>query len=165
MLFVCCCLFRRVFFVCLFVCFFLFFGGVFLGVCVCYFVAFVFRGGGSGGYYDLFFFFLGGGGLGLLCFGFCGFFCLLVVAFCLCFCFCFLFCFYLLFVLCCWFLSLMRAFTHSAMGCQIDPLYASIKLFLVPGSPPLLVKQMLWHVLSWLWDDTYNIPLAVNLEE
>ena len=55
-----------------------------------------------------------------------------------------------------------RAFTHGAMGCRIDPLYVSIKLFLVPGSPPLLVKQMLWHVLSWIWDDTY-IPISLSV--
>ena len=61
---------------------------------------------------------------------------------------------------------MVRAFTHGAMGCQIDPsLGGPIELFLVPASAPRLVKQRLWYVLSCLWDGAYERTLAVNRKE
>ena len=61
---------------------------------------------------------------------------------------------------------MVRAFAHGAMGRRIDPsLGGPIELFLVPASPPQLVYQRLWYVLSCLWDCAYKITLAVNWKE
>ena len=60
----------------------------------------------------------------------------------------------------------VRAFAHGAMGRRIDPSWGgSIKLFLVPGSAPRLVKQRPWYVLSCLWDGAYKRTLAVNRKQ
>ena len=40
-----------------------------------------------------------------------------------------------------------------------------IELFLVPASAPRLVYQMLWYVLSCLWEGTYKRTIAVNRKE
>ena len=58
-------------------------------------------------------------------------------------------------------LSLLRgrAFAHGAMGRRIDPSWRGpIELFLVPASAP----QLVWYVLSCLWDGAYKRTLAVN---
>ena len=57
----------------------------------------------------------------------------------------------------------IRAFTHGAMGCRIDPSWSGpIELFLILASAPQLVQQRLWYVLSCLWDDAYKRTLAAN---
>ena len=48
--------------------------------------------------------------------------------------------------------SVVRVVDHGAMGRRIDPSWGGpIELFLVPAS-----AQMLWYVLSCLWDSAYN---------
>ena len=62
--------------------------------------------------------------------------------------------------------SVVRAFAHEAMGCQIDPSRGGpIELFFVPASAPRLVYQRLWYVLSCLWDCAYKRTLAANQKE
>ena len=54
--------------------------------------------------------------------------------------------------------SMVRAFTHGAMGHRIDPsLGGPIELFLIPASAPRL--------LFCLWDGAYKRTLAVNRKE
>ena len=61
---------------------------------------------------------------------------------------------------------MVRAFTHGAMGHQIDPSWGGpIELFLIPASAPRLVQQRLWYVLSCLLDDAYKRTLAANQKE
>ena len=51
------------------------------------------------------------------------------------------------------------AFTHGAMGRQIDPSWSGpIELFRVQTSTPR-------QVLSCLWDDAYKRTLAANWKE
>ena len=40
-----------------------------------------------------------------------------------------------------------------------------IELFLIPDSAPRLVQQMLWYVLSCLWDGAYKRTLGANRKE
>ena len=62
--------------------------------------------------------------------------------------------------------SVVRAFTHGAMGRRIDPSWGGpIELVVVPASAPQLVRQMSWYVLSCLWDGAYKRTLAVNRKE
>ena len=61
---------------------------------------------------------------------------------------------------------MVRAFAHGAMGHWIDTSWGGpIELFLVPSSPPRLVQQRLWYVLSCLCDGAYTRTLAVNRKE
>ena len=60
-------------------------------------------------------------------------------------------------------ISVVRAFTHGAMGHRIDPSWGEpIELFLVPASAPRLVQQRPWYVLSCLLDDAYKRTIAAN---
>ena len=62
--------------------------------------------------------------------------------------------------------SLVRVFTHGAMGRRIDPSWDGlIEVFLVPASVPQLVYQRLWYVLSCLWHGAYKRTLAANRKE
>ena len=61
---------------------------------------------------------------------------------------------------------MVRAFAHGVMGRWIDTSWGEpIELFLVPPSAPQLVYEMLWYVLSCLWDGAYQRTLAVNRKE
>ena len=61
---------------------------------------------------------------------------------------------------------MVRAFAHGAMGRRIDPSWGGpIELFLVPATAPRLVYEMLWYVLSCLWDAAYKRTLAANSKE
>ena len=41
----------------------------------------------------------------------------------------------------------------------------TIELFLIPASTPQLVYQILWYVLSCLWNGEYKRNLAANQKE
>ena len=62
--------------------------------------------------------------------------------------------------------SVVRAFTHGAMGREIDPSWGGpIELFLIPACAPQLVYQRPWYVLSCLWDGAFKRTLATNWKQ
>ena len=59
--------------------------------------------------------------------------------------------------------SVVRSFTHGAMGRRIDPSWGGpIVLFLVPASAPRLVPQRLWYSVCWMVHIKYPLLLIEN---
>ena len=55
-----------------------------------------------------------------------------------------------------------KASTHGEIGHQINPHGGCIELFLFPA---IALQQMLWYVLSCLWDGVSKRTLAANRKE
>ena len=43
---------------------------------------------------------------------------------------------------------MVRVFAHGAMGCQIDPSWCPIELFLITANAPRLAKAVVYGILS-----------------